>query len=188
MRYPSFAMVLCMAVILSGALLVGGCGYQLAASGRPMGIQMDSLAIPMVTSTSSQKGFEAIFTKIIREEFISRADVPLMPQDRAQAVLTGRINDIVTDPLAYDTLERTVNGVSSVYRVTNRRRLRIMLDAKLTDRKTGAVIWHEPAMWEQATYDVSPDPLLTQYNHDLALEQAAQKLAKKLFLKTVERF
>lgn len=187
MRFPSFAMVPCIAAILSGALF-GGCGYQLAASGRPMGIQMDSLAIPMVTSTSSQKGFEAIFTKIVREEFISRADVPLVPEDSAQAVLTGRINDIITDPLAYDTIERSVGGISTVYRVTNRRRLRIMLDAKLTDRKTGKIIWHEPVMWEQATYDVSVDPLQTQYNHDVALEQAARKLAKKLFLKTVERF
>jgi len=149
---------------------------------------MESLAIPMITSTSSWEGFEAIFTKIIREEFIARADVPLVPQERAQAVLTGRISNIETYPLAYDTQERTVGGISSVYRVTNRRRLRIVLDAKLTDRKTGKVIWHEPGMWEQATYDVSEDPLQTQYNHDRALEGAALKLAKKLFLKTVERF
>ena len=81
-----------------------------------------------------------------------------------------------------------VTAGSTVYRVTNRRRLRIMLDAKLTDRKTGKTIWHEPAMWEQATYDVSVDPLQTQYNHDAALEVAARKLAKKLYLKTVERF
>jgi hypothetical protein len=174
-------------ILLSGGL-IWGCGYQLAAGGKPMGIQMDSIAIPLITSTSSQEEFEAIFTKAIREEFISHAHVPLVPQDRAQGVLTGSISNITTDPLAYDTQESNAGGIPSVYRQTNRRRLRLTLSIKLTDRQSGKVIWNEPVMWEQAYFEVTTDPLQNQYNQDQAIREIARKLAFRIYLKTVERF
>ena len=43
-----------------------GCGYQFRADGEPVGIQLESLAIPLFSSTSSEIGFEADFTKMIR--------------------------------------------------------------------------------------------------------------------------
>ena len=98
------------------------------------------------------------------------------------------ITHIFTDPLAYDTQEVTVSGIPSVYRQTNRRRLRLTLDVKMTDRKSGKVIWYEPAMWEQAFFEVTTDPLQTQYNQDQALRQIAKKLAFRIYLKTIERF
>jgi hypothetical protein len=153
-----------------------------------MGIQMDSIAIPMMTSTSSREEFEAIFTSVIREEFISHAHIPLVPQDMAQGVLIGSISHITTDPLAYDTIESVVGGIPSVYRQTNRRRLRLTLSVKLKDRKSGKVIWNEPAMWEQAFFEVTTDPLQNQYNQDQALREIARKLAFRIYLKTVERF
>ena len=187
LRHSSLVLLCGMMALLSGGVF-WGCGYHLAADGKPVGIQIESIAIPLMTSTSSQEEFEATFTKVIRQEFIAHAHVPLVPQDRAQAVLTGRIINIITEPLAYDTQERTVGGIPSTYRQTNRRRLRLTLDAKLTDRKSGKVIWYEPAMWEQATFDVTTDPLQTQFNQDQALRRIARKLAKKIYLKTVERF
>ncbi len=184
----AFPALLCGITVLLSGVLLWGCGYHLAADGKPMGIQMDSIAIPMMRSTSSQEEFEAIFTKVIRQEFISHAHVPLVPQDMAQGVLNGSISHITTDPLAYDTKETNVGGIASVYRETNRRRLRLTLDIKLTDRKSGRVIWHEPAMWEQAYFVVTTDPLQTQYNQDQALREIARKLAFRIYLKTVERF
>ena len=68
-----------------------GCGYHFRADGRPVGIKIESLSIPLIESTSSNIGFEADFTRIIREEFISHAKVPLVSSSKAQAVLTGRI-------------------------------------------------------------------------------------------------
>jgi len=184
----SSLVLLCGMMVLFSGSAFWGCGYQLAADGKPQGIQIESIAIPLMTSTSSQEGFEAIFTKVIREEFISQAHVPLVPQDRAQAVLNGKITHIFTDPLAYDTQEQVVGGIPSVYRQTNRRRLRLTLDVKMTDRKSGKVIWYEPAMWEQAFFDVTTDPLQNQYNQDQALRQIARKLAFRIYLKTIERF
>lgn len=164
------------------------CGYSFRATGEPMGIRLDSLAIPMIESTSSDIGFEASFTKIVRDKFITQGKVPLVSEEQAQAVLSGRVYDIRTVPLSYRVEQQTVGGVVTNYEQTTRRRLILKLDVRLTDTNTGKVIWHEKAMEEMAIFEVSEDPLVTQYNQRVALEFIARELAARIFLKTMERF
>jgi len=168
--------------------LFAGCGYNFRADGRPVGIEIESLAIPLVESTSSIRGFEADFTRILREEFISHGKVPLASSTQAQAVLRGKIREIREDPLSYDSQERRVHGRLTTYEVTSSRRLRVRLDIKLIDRRTGKVIWHEGKMEERAVYKIDTDPLRNRYNRKLALEKIARRLAKRIYLKTMERF
>lgn len=153
-----------------------------------MGIKIESLSIPLIESTSSNMGFEADFTRIIREEFISHARVPLVSISKAQAVLTGRIYDIRTEALTYNLRQETVQDQLITHEVTNSRRLKVRLDIKLTDRSTGRDIWHEGAMEEKASFRVETDPLATQYYQQEALEKIARRLAKRIYLKTMERF
>ena len=165
-----------------------GCGYHFRATGEPVGIKYESLAIPLMTSTSSNIGFEADFTRIIREEFISHAKVPFVPEESAQAVLTARIYDIKTEPVTYNIRQQSVRGQLTTHEVTRSRRLRIRLDIRLTDRDTGKVIWHEKSMAEEAGFMVGADPLTNRYNQQQALEKIARRMAKKIYLKTMERF
>lgn len=165
-----------------------GCGYSLRATGEPMHIRLDSLAIPMIESTSSDIGFEASFTKIVRDKFITQGKVPLVSAEQAQAVLSGRVHEIRTVPLSYRVQQQTVGGVVTTFQETTRRRLILKLDVRLTDTNTGKVIWHEKAMEEMAIFEVSEDPLLTQFNQRVALEFIARELADRIFLKTMERF
>ena len=175
-------------VIFFALCLTMGCGYYFRANGEPVGIKIESLSIPLMTSTSSMIGFEADFTRVIREEFVSHAKVPLVSKEKAQAVLTGRIYDIKMDPLTYDIERQTVRGYSTFYEVTSGRRLRIKLDIKLTDRNTGKIIWHERSMEEKTGFIVEMDPLATRYNQREALKEIARRLAKRVYLKTMERF
>lgn len=165
-----------------------GCGYKLRADGRPIGIQIESLAIPVMTSTSSELGFEADFTRIIKEEFVSRGDIPIVSTGKAQALLVGKIYDITTEPIAYELEQQTVSGHLTTLSQTSQRRLKIKLDIKMEDRATGKVIWHEKAMEEKARFAVSSDPLSNRANQLLALKQIAEELAKRVFLRTMERF
>jgi outer membrane lipopolysaccharide assembly protein LptE/RlpB len=170
------------------SLLLAGCGYHIRADGEPVGIQLESLAIPMFSSTSSEIGFEADFTKVIRQEFISHGRVPLVPEEKAQAVLIGKIQDIRADPLTYRSQDFTVGGYTSTYEVTKSRKLRVRLEVQLVDRRQGKVIWREAAMEEQASYFISADPLETRYSERQALEKIAGRLAKRIYLRTMERF
>lgn len=176
------------ALLLLMTLLLAGCGYHLRADGEPVGIELESLAIPLFSSTASEIGFEADFTRVIRQEFISHGRVPLVPEDRAQAVLIGKIHDIRTDPLTYRSQDVTVGGYTSTYQVTKSRRLRVKLEVQMVDRRQGKVIWTEAAMEEQASYVISGDPLETRYSERQALEKIASRLAKRIYLRTMERF
>jgi hypothetical protein len=168
--------------------LSAGCGYSFRATGEPMNVRLESLAIPMIESTSSDIGFEASFTKIVRDKFITQGKIPLVSAEQAQGVLSGRVYEIRTVPLSYRVEQQTVGGVVTNYEETTRRRLILKLDMQLTDTHTGKVIWHEKGMSEMAIFEVSEDPLVTQFNQRVALEFIARELAARIFLKTMERF
>lgn len=174
------------------ALLTGtsimGCGYHFRAAGEPLGIKIQSLAIPLIESSSSEPGFEGIFTRVFRDAFISKTKVPLVPEDKAEAVLTGRIYDIRTEPITFNQTQQTVDGKVTTYSVTRRRQVIIKLDAKFTIKATGEVLFHEKAMVERANYAVGTDPLINRYNEQQAYEIIARALADRLFLKSTERF
>jgi len=176
------------ALLLLLSLTVTGCGYQFRADGQPVGIQLESLAIPLFSSTSSQIGFEADFTKVIRQEFISQGRVPLVPEEKAQAVLIGKIVEIRADPLTYRTQDVTVGGNTSTFEVTKSRKLIVKLEIQMVDRRSGKVIWREAGMEDQASYAVSGDPLEMRYTEQQALQKIAGRLAKRIYLRTMERF
>ncbi|NNG08033.1 MAG: hypothetical protein HKM90_09905 [Desulfobacteraceae bacterium] len=185
--FRNFPLFLGIGFFVLGSVFTG-CGYYFRATGAPMGIKLDSLAIPMVESTSSNIGFEAAFTKNVRDKFISQGKVPLVSTEEAQAVLSGRVYDIRIEPLSYRTEQQLVSGVLTTFEVTTSRRLVVKLEMQLKDMKTGKVIWHEKAIEEKGTFAVSEDPLVTQFNQRLALEVIARTLADRIFLKTMERF
>ncbi|MBW1804931.1 MAG: hypothetical protein JRJ06_00910 [Deltaproteobacteria bacterium] len=164
------------------------CGYQFRADGEPVGIEIESIAIPMMTSSSSVIGFEADFTGIIREEFISHAKLPIVPSDQASTVLTGRISEIRAEPLTYSLHEYDSGGRTMSHVTTSSRRLKIRLDVSLTDKRSGRLIWHDSSMEEEARYDVGTDPLANRYSQEQALKKIARLMAKRIYMKTMERF
>ncbi len=169
-------------------ILIAGCGYMFRADGRPVGLEIKSLAIPLMTSTSSAMAFEPDFTKVIRQEFISHSKVPVIPREHAHMVLSGHVRDIRTDPLTYDLDIRTVKENDVTHITTSSRRLTVELEAKLVERETGRLIWRADNLVEQAGFEVDSDPLITSHNQRRALQKIAARLAKRVYLKTMERF
>ncbi|MCP4579136.1 MAG: hypothetical protein GY846_22915 [Deltaproteobacteria bacterium] len=167
--------------ILLGLILASGCGYSLQATGQPMRISLPSMAIPLMESPSSDIGFEGDFTKMIRREFVSHSQVPLVSKGQAAAILIGKVTDIKTEPLSYRVTDNTFD-------VTSSRWLKIKLEAKLVDTKTGRIIWNDSNMEEKTSFSVDSDPLKTRYNQRRATKKIAQLLAERIYLKTMERF
>ena len=186
LKYCYF-IILGVMVLLPG-FFITGCGYSIRASGDPMGIKIESMAILMIESTSSDLGFEADFTRVIREEFIRNSKVPLVSKEEAQTVLSGRIYDIRTEPVSYDLDQQTVSGAVTTYTETKTRMLRVKVDMRFEDKGTGKVIWRNENMEEKASYVVDRAPLVTRFNKKNALETIAERLAKRIFLQTMERF
>ena len=102
--------------------------------------------------------------------------------------MIGKLSEIRADPLTYDIAKSSVGGETTSYEVTDSRRLKIRLDAKLLERATGRIIWEEEGMEEKARYLVTEDTLTNRYNRERALHEIAERLADRLYLKTMERF
>ena len=176
-------------LMIYGALLpFYGCGYHLSATDEPIGIEIRSLAIPLIESTSSSLGFEGDFTRAIRSEFVSHSRVPLVAKNEAAAVLVGRVYEIKTEPYSYNLYQDIVQGESVTYEETNVRWMRVKMDARLVYTKSGTVIWEEKAMEEKATFSVAGDPLSDRYSQREAVRTIARNLAQRMYLKTMGRF
>ncbi len=168
-------------VFMGSLFWISACGYQLQATGKPMNLSISSMAIPLMKSPSSDIGFEGDFTKMIRREFVSHSQIPLVPKETAAALLIGKVTNIKTEPLSYRVTDETFD-------VTSSRWLKIRLAVSLVDSKTGKIIWNDPNMEEKASFTVDSDPLKTRYNQRRATKKIAQLLAERIYLRTMERF
>jgi len=180
--------ILMLLVLIIPLAACAGCGYNFRAKGEPVGIAIDSLAIPLFESTSTDKGFEAEFTEVIRNEFISRAKIPLVSREQAGAVLSGRISEIDTQPLTYKTVRQSAGGNTVSYETDGTRKLIVKLEITMKDMATGKIIWHDDSMEEEANFTVSNDPLQNRYNKEQAIKTIAGLMAKRIYLNTMERF
>ena len=168
--------------------LIFGCGYHFRPGGRPIGVSLVSIAIPIFSSTSSFMGFEGEFTRIVRERFLTHSSIRIESKDKAQAVLSGRIYSITTEPLTYTLTQQTIHNYRSTDEVTRSRTLKVRLDPKPTDRTTGRIIWQDSNLTGKASFQVSADTLTNRYNQRQALISIAQDLATRIYAKTLERF
>jgi hypothetical protein len=178
-------MVLAMLALIAACT---SCGYNFRATGEPLGVSFTSLAIPLFESTSADRGFEAEFTEIVRNEFISRSKIPLVSKDQAGAILYGRIYQINTQPLTYDSVRQTVNGNTVNYETVGSRKLIVRLSLTMKDSATGKIIWHEDSMEETADFKASDDPIQNRYNMDQAVRSIASLMAKRIYQNAMERF
>jgi outer membrane lipopolysaccharide assembly protein LptE/RlpB len=169
-------------------LLVTGCGYRFRKAGVPIGVVLDTIAIPLFPTTSSFVGYEADFTRILREEFITHSRVRIVSKENAQAVLSGSIYSIITEPLTYSVRKQTIHGFVSTDEITSSREMRVRVEAKLTDRETGTILWEDGSFTGETSFSVSSDPLRTRYNQRKAFIAIAQDIATRIYSKTMERF
>lgn len=169
-------------------LFCSGCGYSFRADGRPVGIDISSLAIPLIESTSTDRGFEAEFTSILRDEFIGHGRVPLKNANEADMTLKGSIREINTHPLTFNSTQQSISGRIYTDERTSSRRLSLKLDVKLIDNKTGKIVWRDNSMAEEESFTVTADPLVNRHNRQEALKRIARLLSEKVYQKTMERF
>jgi len=175
-------------LLIMTLLSFSSCGYQFRADGEPVGIELKSIAIPMVESTSSEKGFEADFTTVLRNEFISHARVPLKNKDQAGMILQVEIYEVSTQPLTYNSDQRAVSGRVITHETTSSRRLILHLNVNLIDSSTGKTLWNDSSMTEEASFAVTADPLVNRKKQKEALLKIARLLSKRIYNRTMERF
>ncbi|MBN1904218.1 MAG: hypothetical protein JW927_03890 [Deltaproteobacteria bacterium] len=178
----------CTFLALISVLCLAACGYRFRAEGEPVGIELKSIAIPMIESTASEKGFEADFTTVLRNEFISRGRLPIKGMDNAQMILKVQIYEVMAQPLAYDSTKREISGHEIMHETTGKRRMTLRLNASLVNRLTGETVWSDLSITEEAGFDITSDPLMNRKSERDALLKIARLVSGRIFNRTMERF
>lgn len=175
-------------LLLVSILCLTSCGYRFRAEGDPVGIDLESIAVPMIESTASEKGFEADFTTVLRNEFISHGRVPIKSKDQAKMILQVQVYEVTTQPLTYNSTRSEVSGRQVIHETTGSRRLILRISASLIDRSTGNTIWSDPNISEEAGFYITSDPLVNRKSERDALLKIARIVSGRIFNMTMERF
>ena len=191
-----FSLIFWQVVILMAMFpLLASCGYRFVSmdvQGPTRDVSptesFHSIAIPISRANSTFPGIEADFATAFREEFVSRSGLRLVSQEDADVVLEAQIAQISTTPSAYSVKEFTVGALMTKYETTSKRTLVVRLKARLMHKRSGRIIWEDPRMEERGSYRVGADPLVNIHNERKAYVDIARRLARRIFLRSLERF
>jgi hypothetical protein len=138
---------------LLAALSLAGCGYQSTGDFNPdanNGYKWKSLyrediqtvAIPIFTTRSFQRGVETSLTKALVSQLELRTPYKVVPRDRAQTILEGEVESVDVDVLSQnqDVLLPQVQ------------RLTIRVNFTWKDIRTGRILVERKSFAQSATY------------------------------------
>jgi hypothetical protein len=133
-----------LALLLAAAAALAACGgpevgYRPAPQLLPSNIQ--KLAIHPIINKTQQFGMEDKLTLAVRDQFLSDARYPLVPEDEANGIVWITITRYILTPLQYDA---TLAPTSY--------KLRVLIDVQMVDHSTNQSIWEEKNLEGSLTY------------------------------------
>ncbi|HPU98048.1 MAG TPA: LptE family protein [Candidatus Hydrogenedentes bacterium] len=193
MNFPAagwkFRLVALTALVAAGGSLTG-CGYSSVGNLDP---KYQTISISPFYDKTPEYGLQAPFTEAITRKFIHDSRLRVVGRDEADLLLEGVILSVDRRGLTYDRNDETTQ---SLYVVT--------AGARLTDLRSGQVLWEEPMFSGESTFFTrasgrSTDRLrgnartfiptvrsMPTEQENRALSEALEQLATVIFLRVVE--
>ncbi len=163
--------------VLLLALGFSGCGYRFSGEGTGPEPGMTAVAIPVFENATSEPGLGALFAGALRQEFMQRGSMRVVPTEETDFVFRGKITSIHTSELAHRTFEETV--------VTQ---LHLTLDIRCRDTRSGETIWQDPAMTYHQAYNQDADAMVSFQNRQDALKILARQMAVRIHDRFLNNF
>jgi hypothetical protein len=164
-----------LALIAALAACGGGpdVGYKPAPQLLPSNIQ--KLAIRPIVNNTQQFGLEDKLALAVRDQFLTDARYPLVPEDEADGVVCITITRYILTPLAVDA---TLAPTS--YKMT------IITDVQLVDRSKNQALWDERNLRGNLTFVNQNQP--GGITEEQARETIWAILAPKIVTRTIDGF
>jgi hypothetical protein len=127
------------------------------------------IVIPVFANDTFESGLGGKVTRMVKQEFLSQRGFQIT-QDPSQAelLLEGRITSFGQAPLSFDK-----NFQVAEYRVS------IIAEVRILKTKDQKLVWQQKGVRADAEYGVNPDPGLSRSAQDLAINEAANRLAER---------
>jgi hypothetical protein len=166
-------------LVLTIFLLMAACGYHVGGKADTVPKTVETIAVVPFVNGSNRYKLSDKMQQAISRELVSRTRFRVVRDpDAADAVLEGSLGNVMVYPVVFDpaTYKTTVVQIS------------VVVQAKLTDRKTGKVLYNRPPSGVQNSYEVSL--YANQYfdESELALERVSTDLARAVVSGILENF
>lgn len=157
--------------MLATATVISSCGYHVAGKADTVPHSIQTIAVLAFPSGSNRYRFSDKVQEAISRELIARTRFHVVRDPKlADAVLQGSLGNLSSFPVVFDpqTTKTTVVQIN------------VVVQAKLTERKTGKVIYNVPSMNVQNNYQISE--YASQYfdESSLALDRVCTDVARTI--------
>ena len=168
------------AALIALLVLLPACGYTLAKTGSGPEAPTHGaykVCIPTFVNETFQPLIERDVTAALKDEIAFDGRWVLTDPKDADISVTGRVTKFELQPLSYDSRERILE-----YRV------RIRSEVKITELKTGKVLWKDPGLETMSDYHVIEDITKSKINKGEAIRKASKEFAEEFVIKALDIF
>lgn len=155
------------------------CGYRVAGKADLLPKNVHTISIPAFTNLTARYKLTDKLPQALAREFIARTRYQVVndPQ-QADMVLTGAIINYMAYPTVFDQRTGRASGVQ----------MNVTLQARVTERATGAILFNRPSFDARQRYEISVDQLAYFEESDAALDRLSRDVARLLVSAILENF
>jgi len=171
-------------IISSILFCLVSCGYHFSGEGQGPKPGLKYIAIPVFENKTTEPNAGAIFAGALRQEFMRKGNMKVVPVEQAEAVFKATVKNIEMQEVAHEPVANVVAN-----RVTVESRLIVTLDIRCEDKVTHKVLWSDPAFRYFKVYQVEDNPLQPNPITGFEFREAALGyLASEMSIRIHDRF
>lgn len=174
-------------IISSMLFCLCSCGYHFSGEGMGPKPGLRYIAIPVFENRTSEPNLGALFAGALREEFMQKGPMKVVPVEDAEAVFKGTIKHIDIYAVAHNPVSLIANQRAVENRVY------VTVDIRCEDKKSHKILWSDPAFRYLKVYQVednplAPNPIAGFENRQAALQFLAQEISVRIHDRFLSNF
>jgi hypothetical protein len=166
-------------MVLVVAMLAAGCGYRVAGRADLIPDHIGTIAVPAFENATTRYQLTQSLPQAIGREFLTRTRYRIIADpERSDAVLSGSVVNYISAPTVADPATGRAFGIQ----------VTVILNVRLTERETGAVLFERAGMQAQGRYEISVDQAAYFDESDAALARVSNDVARTVVSAILENF
>jgi hypothetical protein len=155
------------------------CGYHAGGTGDMVPKDVQTIAVLPFRNLTTRYRLADAFQQAISREMVSRTRFQVVrDKEKADAVMTGTIRQVVSGPLVFDPATGRTSLVS----------LNVYMDLNLVDRATGKTIYSRSFFEVHSAYQIAANANQYFDESTLALERVSADVARSVVSGIMENF
>jgi Lipopolysaccharide-assembly len=162
---------------LFGTGSIGGCGYGFRGTVNNLPPDIKAVFIPVFVNNTTEGGAEVVFANALIYEFTRGGTIPVVPEDKAQGIISGRIKSAAVDSVIYTSQTQSVD-----------RKVTVVLEIIFRRADNQKILWQNLDMIRSENFRVGGDPNQTDRNREEALRKISKDLSERIYSSILENF